>query len=100
MKTAGTICGIGIWVALMWPVLQGLEWNPWMAPFTGLVVAGGYLLVTSIAVRLATIAGAVDVKSRAERRLASEPDDVDAWVKKALLEQAQDQATGAKPAAN
>lgn len=72
MKTAGTICGIGIWVALMWFVLQGLDRNPWWSPLTGLVIAGGYLLVTAIAAHLATIAGALDVKSRAEQRLSPE----------------------------
>lgn len=72
MKTLGTICGIGIWVGLMWPVLKALDWNPWTAPFTGLVVAGAYLLVSTIASHLATIAGALDVKSRAEHRLSPE----------------------------
>ena len=99
MHALGTICGIGIWVALMWPVLQALEWNPWTAPFTGLVVAGGYLLVAAVASRLATIAGALDVKSRAEQRLASDPKEVEAWLKKALLEEAME-AKGKKAAAN
>ncbi len=72
MKTAGTICGIGIWVALMWPVLQALEWDPWLSPFVGLIVAGGYVLVSTLASQLATIAGALDIKSRAEQRLSPE----------------------------
>ena len=72
MKTAGTICGIGIWVALMWFVLQGLGWNPWWSPFVGLVVAGASLFVSTIASHLATAAGALDVKSRAEQRLSPE----------------------------
>lgn len=72
MKTAGTICGIGIWVALMWPVFQGLEINPWWSPLVGLVVAGASLFVSTIASHLATVAGALDVKSRAEQRLSPE----------------------------
>ncbi len=72
MKTLGTICGIGIWVVAMCLVLQGLGKNPWLSPFVGLIVAGGYLITTTIASHLATIAGAVDVKSRAERRLSPE----------------------------
>ena len=72
MKILGTICGIGIWVGLMWPVLRALEINPFWSAFVGLAVAGAYLLVSTIASHLATIAGALDVKSRAEQRLSPE----------------------------
>jgi len=72
MHAAGTIAGIAWWVLVMFGVLIQLEINPWWSPFVGLVVAGAYLLVAAVASRLATIAGALDVKSRAEQRLSPE----------------------------
>ena len=90
MKALGYTCAAAICFGLLWPVLAALGINPWWSPFFGLVVAGPLFALCALFELLAKRAGAVDVKSRAERRLASDPADVDAWLKKALLEEAQE----------
>ena len=72
MKAFGYTCAAGICFALLWPVLQGLEINPWWSPFFGLVVAGPLFSMCALFELLAKRAGALDVKSRAEQRLSPE----------------------------